>query len=54
MMGCTKTIYVPEGTPVRLRQDIPNAKVWVLDETGKPVEGVMTLYNGWYCLSKNK
>lgn len=49
--GCgARTIYVPDGTPVRLRETIPGAKVWVLDESGKPVAGVMDLPEGWYCL----
>jgi hypothetical protein len=53
--GCfTRTIYVPDGAPVRLRQDIPNAKVWVSDREGKPVPGKMTLKEGWYCLSDPK
>lgn len=49
--GCgVRTIYVPSGEPVRLRETIPGAKVWVLDESGKPVAGVMDLPEGWYCL----
>ena len=49
--GCgTRTVYVPPGEPVRLRETIPNAKVWVLDSSGRPVAGVMDLPAGWYCL----
>jgi len=49
--GCaTRTIYVPDGTPVRLRETVPRAKVWVLDASGTPVAGVMDLPEGWYCL----
>jgi len=49
--GCaTHTVYVPHGEPVRLRETIPGAKVWVLDETGQPIAGRMDLPEGWYCL----
>ncbi len=49
--GCfTRTIYVPDGTPVRLRETIPDAKVWVLDSYGKPVAGKLDLPEGWYAL----
>ncbi len=53
MVGCggTRTIYVPHGAPVRLRETIPGAKVWVKDKDGTPVEGNITLHEGWYCLS---
>lgn len=46
-----RTVYVPHGTPVRLRQTIPNAKVWVKDEDGQVIAGQMDLPEGWYCLS---
>ena len=49
--GCeTRTVYVPSGEPVRLRETVHNAKVWVLDADGKPVAGVMDLPEGWYVL----
>jgi hypothetical protein len=49
--GCaTRTIYVASGEPVRLRETVRSAKVWVLDENGVPVAGVMDLSEGWYCL----
>ena len=48
--GCIRTIYVPHGTPVRLRQTVKNAKVWVKDADGKPVAGKMDIPNGWYAL----
>jgi len=51
LSGCfTRTIYVPDGTPVRLRQTIKKAKVWVLDKDGKPVASEMDLPEGWYAL----
>jgi len=51
--GCQspRTIYVPDGTPVRLRETIRKAKVWILDGDLKPVAGVMDLPEGWFCLS---
>lgn len=51
LTGCgVRTIYVPHGTPVRLRETIPDAKVWVKDADGKPVAGQMDLPEGWYSL----
>jgi hypothetical protein len=46
----TRTIYVPDGTPVRLRETIHSAKVWVKDADGQAVPGRMDLPEGWYCL----
>ncbi len=49
--GCgVRTIYVPHGTPVRLRETVEDVKVWVKDADGKPVAGKMDLYEGWYAL----
>lgn len=51
LSGCfTRTIYVPDGTPVRLRETIRKAKVWVLDKDGNPVASEMDLPEGWYVL----
>ncbi len=41
---------MPDGEAVRLRETVRAAKVWVLDESGKPVAGKMDLPEGWYCL----
>lgn len=51
--GCwpPRTIYVPHTVPVRLRETIPKAKVWVKDADGKPVPGRMDLPEGGYYLS---
>lgn len=46
----TRTIYVPHGTPVRLRETIKDAKVWVKDADGQVVAGKMDLPEGWYAL----
>ena len=48
--GCVRTIYVPHGTPVRLRETVKDVKVWVKDADGKPVAGRMDLPEGWYSL----
>ena len=51
LTGCAvRTVYVPHGTPVRLRETIRNAKVWVKDADGQPVPGRMDLPEGWFCL----
>ena len=46
----TRTIYVPDGTPVRLRETIHDAKVWVKDTNGQAVPGRMDLPEGWYAI----
>jgi len=49
--GCgVRTVYVPHGTPVRLRETIKDAKVWVKDADGQVIAGEMNLPEGWYCL----
>jgi ABC-type Fe3+ transport system permease subunit len=49
--GCgTRTIYVADGQPVRLRETVRDAKVWVHDAAGKTVAGRMDLPEGWYAL----
>ena len=50
--GCAnRTVLVPEGEPVRLRETIRNAKVWVADGNGKPTAGKMDLPAGWFCVA---
>ena len=50
LTGCVRTIYVPHGTPVRLRETVKNVKVWVKDAGGEPVAGRMDLHEGWYAV----
>lgn len=51
LAGCgVRTIYVPHGTPVRLRETVKDVKVWVKDADGQPVAGKMDLPEGWYAL----
>lgn len=46
--GCfTRTVYVPAGSPVRLRQQV-KVKCWAYDKDGKPVAGTMTVPEGWW------
>jgi len=52
LSGCgVKTVYVPDGTPVRIREAIKAVKVWVMDADGKPKASVMDIPAGWYALS---
>jgi len=50
LTGCVRTVYVPHGTPVRLRETVPDVKVWVKEADGQVVEGRMDLPEGWYAL----
>ncbi len=49
--GCaTRTIYIPDGKAVQLRQQVRNVRVWVFDKEGKRVAGKMSRPEGWYAL----
>ena len=51
LTGCvSRTVYVSDGTPVRLRETIRNAKVWIKGADGEPVAGEMDIPEGWYAL----
>jgi len=51
LSGCvTRTIYVPHGDPVRLREKLKGVKIWAFDKDGVLVEGEMDLPEGWYCV----
>lgn len=51
LSGCgTRTVLVQPGEPVRLRQPIKKAKVWVADQKGKEIPGEVDLPEGWYAL----
>lgn len=57
--GCagTRTVYIKDGNPVRIRKTIPQTEVWVQDGTGVWIEGKCDLPEGWYALpdpGKNK
>lgn len=49
LAGCVRTVYVPHGTPVRLRETVRDAKIWVKAD-GEVIEGRMDLPEGWYVL----
>lgn len=53
--GCanTRTVYVPHGQAVRLRETVKEVKVWVKTEGGEIVPGTLDLPEGWYCLPKD-
>jgi hypothetical protein len=42
-----RTIYVPEGDAVMLRQDVPNVDIWAKAKDRLPMAGNMTLEEGW-------
>jgi hypothetical protein len=49
--GCfTRTIYVPAGKSVMLRQELRSIKVWAKDAAGTMRPGTMTLREGWFVL----
>ena len=48
--GKTRTVLVPYGEPVRLREPVKKAKVWVADKDGTEVKGEVDLPEGWYAL----
>jgi hypothetical protein len=51
IQGCgTRTIYVPHGEPVRLRETIKGVKIWAADAKGAETPGVIDLPEGWYAL----
>jgi len=50
LTGCVRTIYVPHGMPVHLRETVEDVKVWGEDLDGEPVAGKMDLPEGWYAL----
>ena len=51
LSGCfQRTIYVPDGTPVKLAETVKNVKVWVITEDG-PKLVTMDLPEGHFVLS---
>jgi hypothetical protein len=51
-IGCggTRTVYVKDGEPVRLRKTLHKVPVWVLDKDKKEIPGEVDLQEGWYAL----
>jgi len=52
--GCYKTVYVPAGAPVKLRETIRNVKVWVVDDKGDIVPGRIDIKEGWVAMYREK
>jgi len=51
LTGCfERTIYVPDGTPVKLAETVKNVKVWVITEDGKK-KVTMDLPEGHFVVS---
>ena len=53
-LGCSRakrTVYVPGGSPVRIRQTLKNSPVWVMDENGVWIPGTIDIPEGWYALT---
>jgi hypothetical protein len=51
LSGCgTRTVYIRDGEPVRIRKAITNAAIWAKDARGADIPGEMTLPEGWYAL----
>jgi hypothetical protein len=48
MLGCNRTVYVPDGSVVRLRETVKGVDVWVDTNSGW-VAGKIDLQEGWYC-----
>jgi hypothetical protein len=48
MLGCNRTVYVPDGSVVRLRETVKGVDVWVDTDSGW-VAGNIDLQEGWYC-----
>jgi hypothetical protein len=45
-----RTVYVPAGTPVRIRETIRNVKIWVRDASGVEAESEMDIPEGWFAV----
>lgn len=53
-IGTVRTIYVPAGKSVKLRQDVRGVKIWAHDVNGALVAGKANLEEGWYVLPDTK
>ena len=51
MFGCgTRTVYIPDGTPVKLRESLKGVKVWVKTKEGEIIATEMDVSEGWFIL----
>lgn len=54
LVGCgTRTVYVPDGTPLKIREDIM-VKVWVITKEGETIATEVLVKAGWYTLPDKK
>ena len=51
-VGCmrTRTVYIPPGEPVRLRESLPDVKIWTKDQDGNNISGTVDIPEGYYVL----
>lgn len=52
--GCSRakrTVYVPDGSPVRIRETLKNSAVWVMDENGIWIPGTIDIPEGWFAMA---
>ena len=55
LVGCgTRTVYVPDGTPVKLRESLKGVKIWVKDKDGNTIATEMDVPEGWFILPDKK
>jgi hypothetical protein len=43
-----ETVYVPDRTPIILRQDVKKVDIWAMNADSTPSAGNMTLEEGWF------
>lgn len=55
LVGCgNRTIYIPDGQPVKLREALKSVKVWVKTKDGKIEAVEIDVPEGWYILPDKK
>ena len=55
LIGCgTRTVYIPDGQPVKLREALKNVKVWVKTKDGQIEAVEIDVPEGWYILPDKK
>ena len=50
----TRTVYVPDGTPVKFAETLKNVKVWVKTKDGKIKKQTMDIPEGWFAVPDPK
>lgn len=55
LVGCgTRTVYIPDGQPVKLRETLKDVKVWIKTKDGKTEAAVMDIPEGWFAVPDKK